>query len=245
MRDVLAEHDPEALNARLADAIVEFGPELMSTLHAAATDAAFASALGLYDPRLPTLAGEAQRMFAAWIVGERISPRADEPERRVRAGRILASIGDEQDEVAARMTAVTILRLPAAHPERDLELARDILRRQYERCRRAGAGEEELVAAFYLLTYELESPERSRQLIEQSMEAVAPAVHPAAVRDFLEGLRSMHVFVQVMASADRTDLTGRPTHPTGAGVVNSFAARVAQGHRPTPPDRSAPFHGRQ
>jgi len=56
----------------------------------------------------------------------------------------------------------------------------------------------------------------------------------------------MHVFVQVMASPDRTDLNRRPAHRTGSGVVNSSAARVARRATvPTPPSPSAPLHGKR
>jgi hypothetical protein len=97
------------------------------------------------------------------------------------------------------MAAVAILRLPPGHEERDLAYARESLEEHLRRSQQEGDVDEQIMAAYYLLKYELEPPERSAELIDQTLETVGRGGHPAAVRDFLEGahdyciLRAGHV----------------------------------------------------
>jgi hypothetical protein len=184
IREVLDQPTASTRRAALADAVVELGPELLSALRSDS------------DPAAAGLAPQAQDLLSSWLVGERITARADEPERRVRVARALAT---PDDPVLARIAAVAILRLPEGHPERDLEYARTLLCDQLARTQQAGLCNEQLMAGYYLVKYGLLSPDDALELIAALLPLLARGVNVKAARDFLEGA---HDFCLVQAGRE-------------------------------------------
>lgn len=172
IRDVLAQPTPAARQALLADAVVEFGPELLAALDSDR------------DPAAAGLAAQAQDLLSSWLVGHRISARADEPERRVRVARALAT---PDVPVLARVAAAAILRLQDGHPERDPDYARSLLWSELARNRQAGLRNEQLMAGYYLLKYDLVSSGEGLELIGDLLPLLSAGVDVRAARDFLEG----------------------------------------------------------
>src|SRR6266849_4589651 len=173
--------------AALADGLVEFGPLLVGTLGQAAQDPVAAGFQADEREPLADLAGQAGALLTAWLTGERITPRADEAERRVLTLKREAA-ADPEDPVLGRLAADAIMRLPAGHEQRDLVFARDVLVRQAERARKPGGDVNDLLmSVFYLLHHQLISPGEFVPLVDESIAAAGDRTpDPAAVRDLLE-----------------------------------------------------------
>ncbi len=170
----------------LADAVVEFGPSFVDTVRWLSSGPAGAQPLASGQDILMELATQSAALLSAWLTGERITSRADEGERRVRAARQVAA-ADPDDPVLTRLAVDAILRLPAEHEERDAAFARDMLLRQLDRNRYPGGDVNDLLmASVYLLHHSLLAPGESAQLIDEAAAAIDTGhPHPAAVRDLL------------------------------------------------------------
>ncbi|MCX4821062.1 CHAT domain-containing protein [Streptomyces sp. NBC_01142] len=143
---------------------------------------------------LAALIREAQDLLIRWFAGERLTARADEAERRARAVDAWGGTGHD-DPLALRLGALALLRLPP-ESERDLESARRRLLTSLELGRRADDRNEQLAAAYYLLKYELLSPEQSVALMDEACASLTGDERPSAVRDFLE---SAHTYCLMRA----------------------------------------------
>jgi hypothetical protein len=196
IRDVLSQ-PADRRRAALANGLVEFGPLLVGTLGQAAQDPVAAGFQADERDPLADLAGQAGALLTAWLTGERITPRADEAERRVLTLKREAA-ADPEDPVLGRLAADAIMRLPAGHEQRDLVFARDVLVRQAERARKPGGDVNDLLmSVFYLLHHQLISPGEFVPLVDESIAAVGDRTpDPAAVRDLLE---AAHNYCMVQA----------------------------------------------
>ena len=194
--DVLSQ-PTDRRRAALANGLVEFGPLLVGTLGQAAQDPVAAGFQADEREPLADLAGQAGALLTAWLTGERITPRADEAERRVLTLKREAA-ADPEDPVLGRLAADAIMRLPAGHEQRDLVFARDVLVRQAERARKPGGDVNDLLmSVFYLLHHQLISPGEFVPLVDESIAAVGDRTpDPAAVRDLLE---AAHNYCMVQA----------------------------------------------
>jgi hypothetical protein len=225
---------PELRGIAVADAVVEFGPSFVDTLRRLSGSPAEAHLPTSGQSVLAELARHAATLLSAWLTGERITSRADEGERRVRATKQLAA-ANPGDSVLARLAVDAILRLPAGHEERDEAFARDVLLRQLEHGRRPGGDVNDLlVASFYLLHHNVLTPAASARLIDKSFEVFDdPAAAPAAVRDLLHAAHNYCITragEELAAAGDQyTDWMGRAERVLAAasGERVGLGARLA------------------
>jgi CHAT domain-containing protein len=103
------------LYAALADAAVTFGHRFGLALESLAKTAGREEQT---ENPYTVLTRAFQLVFASWLSGQRLTPRADERERRVEAALALAA----DDPIFAPLAANVLLHLPAGHPKRDLAL---------------------------------------------------------------------------------------------------------------------------
>lgn len=168
----------------IAETLVEHGPALVDTLHLMA-ELARRGEVSLAAEPLDALIDEAEGLLIRWYAGEQLTARADEAERRARSLDAWGPTGHD-DPLALRLGALALLRLPPESEERDLESARRRLLTSLELGRRADDLNEQLATMYYLLKYELLSPEQSVALMEEACASLTGNERPSALRDFLE-----------------------------------------------------------
>lgn len=164
--------DDDARRAALIDGIVSFGDRFVVMLRLAAAHAPQPAVV-------EDLATQGARLHLGWLKGQRLTTRADEPERRARAALRLLAPAWALDDLA-HYAAQAILDLPDGHPLRDAERARAVLRAQVVRFHGMGDAVPWALAATCLaLAYEHDVlPTGDRDTWDAWAEAVAAHLAP-------------------------------------------------------------------
>jgi tetratricopeptide (TPR) repeat protein len=164
----------EERSSILAEGVLQFGFEFVDALEA------------LSDQGEPyaSLHDDVVYLLARWIRGDRLTSRADELERRVRAARWLLNSSGPGDEGAARFVANSIMALPEGHPDRDVDLARKVLLEALDLLHTNGAADQQLSVIETLLKLRLESTDELQALVDRGLALVDRAADPVVRRNF-------------------------------------------------------------
>jgi len=226
-RALEATDDDERL-AALGDAYLEFGHRFgfgLAYLAGLERDA------GIEDGPMARIQDEGEDLFLRWLAGRRISDRADEPERRAHAARLVLGLAGPGLE---RIAAMAVLELPEGHPDRDVDAARDALVRSLERARLAGDAEAFALAAQPILDEELLDTEACVAVLEEGLERIGAQDDPDIRQDFL--ISAIRYFVgRAIERRDAGDEPGRHAWVARARpILDTFVAgedEAAEGTR--------------
>src|SRR5262245_4147300 len=167
IRDALAATDPDEQRQIVANALLRFGIRFCTGLNYGASIAPDETRAEL--EQLNDLAGD---LFPRWLLGEDLTDREDEPERRAAAALEALQIGGSG---IARLAAEALLKLPEGHPKRDLAAIRSMLEERLESNRREGEWEDALSTAASLIFSNTMSEPETATLIADLRRAEADA----------------------------------------------------------------------
>lgn len=163
--------DDETRAAALADGLLAFGDRFVVLLRLAATHAP--------DPALlEDLTTRAATLHLGWLKGQRLTDRADEPERRAHAARRLLDPAAPLADLA-HYAAHAVLDLPDGHPLRDADRARAVLLAQLRRFRAQPEARWVFVSTALGLAYDHDAiPDNERDEWDAWAESVASRIEP-------------------------------------------------------------------
>ncbi|MEA3277098.1 MAG: CHAT domain-containing protein [Pseudomonadota bacterium] len=164
LRTILEADNADERKAPLAEAFLRYGLRFIISLQYLKQEEGDPGAA-----KFGAILDESHEMFLEWLAGERISDRADEPERRAVAAKMVLDAGLED---LKRLAAQAILALPEGHPLRDEDAAKKTLIELYDDALRTGDATLQILVIRSLIEYNLASPERQLDLIAEGKEVV-------------------------------------------------------------------------
>lgn len=185
----------------LAEGVLQFGFGFVNVLEA----------LGEQGEPYASLHNDVVYLFARWIRGDRLTNRADELDRRVRAAR-WALASEPDNEGFARFVASSIVALPEGHPGRDVDLARKVLVDALEHLRANAYADGQLSVIETLLKLRLESAEQLEAVVDEGFALIDQAADPVVRRNFrlavldYNSLRAMELRGAPTSADDRTHI---------------------------------------
>ena len=201
----------------LMDGFLKFGPRILMTL-------GYMERIG--DPTFHDFASEASNLFLRWLTGVRLTPRADEDERRALVANMLLGMGGIMVKMQ-RIAALSVLSLPDGHPMRDEVKALQGLYNYIAQCKENNDVEGHLLALGNILSKGLEPLDRNLILIEEGLELLDSVESENDKRDFL--INAMSVCVSEAITA--RDHGEEDEHKSWAEKADSLLAQItALGH---------------
>ena len=185
----------------LIDGLVLFG---IRFVHSTAYLAAQADNQGPFQE----ISRESEEILTSWILGNRLTDRADEDERRVQMASVMLHEATGLERLAARC----IMALPEDHPQRDLNLVRESLSRYLRNNQSAGDVDNQVNAIRDILNFRLEPLDRSLELIQQGLALVDQVSDP----DFRHDLRVNVIGYYVALAIEERDNDNRSVQESWA-----------------------------
>lgn len=233
---------PEETERRtiLAEGFMEFGPRLLSSAghfvkycDSVLVDPRTSSDLreGLESQRegLETLR-EAYSTFMDWLGGISFTERADEADRRARVGMMVL---DEMGLAGlARRAVRAVLALPDAHPDRNVEWARDTIVAHLHRSRLRGEPDEIVETIATIISNDLVHEEQALRLIAEGGRLATSRLDKQGQREFWAAVAGYSL---VQASAEQQRIQD---------ATDPWLPNLEEGQKPPDRGRFAMWRGR-